>query len=238
MNLGPRFFEGSADAVLQNLDVIENERPAHVCVFGADHIYKMDVRQMLRFHIEREADATVAVIPVPAAEASGFGIAECDAEKRVTAFLEKPPVAPDARGTRLASMGLYSFRAGVLLRAITADANRANSTHDFGRDILPGLVDSGRLLAYDFTTNDIPGMSSTSAATGVTSAPSTPPGTPRRISSPCNRDSAFTTRSGRSTPRTTRRRRRSSCSRTASRTASASRPTRWCPRAASSAAVV
>ena len=81
MNLGPRFFEGSADAVLQNLDVIENERPAHVCVFGADHIYKMDVRQMLRFHIEREADATVAVIPVPAAEASGFGIVECDADE-------------------------------------------------------------------------------------------------------------------------------------------------------------
>ena len=159
MNLGPRFFEGSADAVLQNLDVIENERPAHVCVFGADHIYKMDVRQMLQFHIEREADATVAVIPVPAEEASGFGIVECDAEQRVTGFREKPSIARDASGTRLASMGLYIFRAAVLLRAITADADLPNSTHDFGRDILPGLVDTGRLLAYDFTTNDIPGMS-------------------------------------------------------------------------------
>jgi glucose-1-phosphate adenylyltransferase len=159
MNLGPRFFEGSADAVLQNLDVIENERPAHVCVFGADHIYKMDVRQMLRFHVEREADATVAVIPVPVAEASGFGIVECDAEHRVTGFLEKPSLPPDGRETRLASMGLYIFRAGVLLRAITADADLPDSTHDFGRDILPGLVDTGRLLAYDFTSNDIPGMS-------------------------------------------------------------------------------
>lgn len=159
MNLGPRFFEGSADAVLQNLDVIENERPDHVCVFGADHIYKMDVRQMLAFHVARDADATVACIPVPAREASGFGIVECDGEQRVTAFLEKPAVAPDATGTRLASMGLYIFRAGVLTREITADAGRTGSKHDFGRDILPGLVAGGRLVAYDFTTNEIPGMS-------------------------------------------------------------------------------
>src|SRR5262245_15761877 len=106
MNLGPRFFEGSADAVLQNVDVIENERPAHVCVFGADHIYKMDIRQMLAFHVEHEADATVAVIPVPASEANGFGIVDCDSSQRVTRFLEKPPIPADATGTRLASMGL------------------------------------------------------------------------------------------------------------------------------------
>ncbi len=158
MNLGPRFFEGSADAVLQNLDVIENERPAHVCVFGADHIYKMDVRQMLAFHVEREADATVAVIPVPASEAGEFGIVECDAAQRVTGFLEKPALGRGAAGTRLASMGLYIFRAGVLTRAITADADRRDSKHDFGRDILPRLVASGRLLAYDFSTNEVPGM--------------------------------------------------------------------------------
>ncbi len=158
MNLGPRFFEGSADAVLQNLDVIENERPTHVCVFGADHIYKMDVRQMLEFHVERAADATVACIPVPAHEASAFGIVECDDAHRVTGFLEKPPLATGADGTRLASMGLYVFRAGVLTRAITADADRRDSTHDFGRDILPSLVDGGRLFAYDFSTNEVPGM--------------------------------------------------------------------------------
>jgi glucose-1-phosphate adenylyltransferase len=158
MNLGPRFFEGSADAVLQNVDVIENERPAHVCVFGADHIYKMDVRQMLAFHVEHEADATVAVIPVPASEASGFGVVDCDGAQRVTRFLEKPAVPPDATGTRLASMGLYVFRAEVLTRSIMADADRADSTHDFGRDIMPSLVDGGRLFAYDFSTNVVPGM--------------------------------------------------------------------------------
>ena len=158
MNLGPRFFEGSADAVLQNLDLVENERPAHVAVFGADHIYKMDVRQMLEFHVEHDADATVAVIPVPAGEASGFGIVECDAAHRVTGFLEKPAIPPDATGTRLASMGLYIFRAGVLTTAITADAERRGSKHDFGRDILPSLVESGRLLAYDFSTNEVPGI--------------------------------------------------------------------------------
>src|SRR5262245_28921322 len=157
MNLGPRFFEGSADAVLQNVDVIENERPAHVCVFGADHIYKMDVRQMLAFHIEHEADATVAVIPMPVSEAGGLGIVECDATQRVTRFLEKPPIPPDATGMRLASMGLYIFRAEVLTCSIMDDAERADSTHDFGRDILPSLVDS-RLFAYDFSTNSIPGM--------------------------------------------------------------------------------
>jgi len=157
MNLGPRFFEGSADAVLQNVDVIENERPAHVCVFGADHIYKMDVRQMLAFHIEHEADATVAVIPMPVSEAGGLGIVECDATQRVTRFLEKPPIPPDATGMRLASMGLYIFRAEVLTCSIMDDADRADSTHDFGRDILPSLVDS-RLFAYDFSTNSIPGM--------------------------------------------------------------------------------
>jgi glucose-1-phosphate adenylyltransferase len=158
MNLGPRFFEGSADAVLQNLDVIENERPTHVCVFGADHIYKMDVRQMLAFHVECGADATVACIPVPAREAGGFGIVECDASQCVTGFLEKPAVPPDATGTRLASMGLYIFRAEVLTRAIKEDAGRPDSKHDFGRDILPALAREGRLFAYDFCTNEVPGM--------------------------------------------------------------------------------
>jgi glucose-1-phosphate adenylyltransferase len=158
MNLGPRFFSGSADAVLQNLDVIENERPTHVCVFGADHIYKMDVRQMLAFHIDHEADATVACIPVPVADAGGFGIVECDAHQAVTAFLEKPTLPPDAAGTRLASMGLYIFRADALTRLIRADAERTDSAHDFGRDILPGMVPTGRLFAYDFSTNAVPGM--------------------------------------------------------------------------------
>jgi glucose-1-phosphate adenylyltransferase len=158
MNVGRQWFRGSADAVFQNLDVIENERPDHVCVFGADHIYKMDVRQMLDFHREHGAAATVAVIPVPIAESHLFGIIERDGEQRVVGFLEKPGADPGADGTVLASMGLYIFEAEVLMQAVTADATRVESTHDFGRDILPRLVAGGRLYAYDFSTNVVPGM--------------------------------------------------------------------------------
>jgi glucose-1-phosphate adenylyltransferase len=158
MNLGPRFFSGSADAVLQNLDVIENARPDHVAVFGADHIYKMDVRQMLDFHVDRGADATVAVIPVPAEEASSFGIVDVDGASRITGFREKPTLAAGDVAPKLASMGLYIFRADALVREITADAERPASKHDFGRDILPNMVAEGKLFAYDFSRNDIPGM--------------------------------------------------------------------------------
>jgi glucose-1-phosphate adenylyltransferase len=157
-NVGRQWFRGSADAVFQNLDVIANERPACVCVFGADHIYKMDVRQMLAFHRERAADVTVAVVPVAASESHLFGIVECDTERRVVAFHEKPVGDADASGIRLASMGLYIFSTDVLVRAVTADAGDVESTHDFGRDLLPALVESRRVFAYDFSTNDVPGM--------------------------------------------------------------------------------
>jgi glucose-1-phosphate adenylyltransferase len=157
MNLGPRWFQGSADAVFQNLDVIENENPAYVAVFGADHIYKMDVRQMFQFHCDTGADATVAVIPVPAMEMKQFGIVEVDATQRVTGFLEKPSAPPGATGTRLASMGLYFFTTEPLVRALLNDAERPGSAHDFGRDILPRFAETGRLYAYDFSTNVIPG---------------------------------------------------------------------------------
>jgi len=157
MNLGPRWFQGSADAVFQNMDVIENESPDYVCVFGADHIYKMDVGQMLQFHRDTGAEATVAVIPVPAAEMDQFGIVECDPQQRVTGFLEKPPCPPGASGTRLASMGLYIFTADPLIRALKSDAEDEGSKHDFGRDILPRFAEAGRLFAYDFSTNVVPG---------------------------------------------------------------------------------
>jgi glucose-1-phosphate adenylyltransferase len=157
MNLGPRWFQGSADAVFQNLDVIENEAPKYVAVFGADHIYKMDVREMLRFHQDAGAEATVAVVPVPAEEMDQFGIVECDAAHRVTAFLEKPAVTPGVTGTRLASMGLYIFTTEPLVRALGADAETEGSEHDFGRDILPRFAARGTLYAYDFSTNIVPG---------------------------------------------------------------------------------
>jgi glucose-1-phosphate adenylyltransferase len=158
MNVGPQWFRGSADAVFQNLDVVANERPAYVCVFGADHIYQMDVCQMLEFHRERGADVTVAVIPVPVEEMYLYGIVYCDAERRVTGFREKPPPEPHAGGTRLASMGLYVFTTDVLVRAVTEDAARVDSTRDFGHDILPRMVERARLFAYDFSTNTIPNM--------------------------------------------------------------------------------
>jgi glucose-1-phosphate adenylyltransferase len=157
MNLGPRWFQGSADAVYQNLDVIENEAPTHVAVFGADHIYKMDVRQMLDFHRDTGADATVAVIPVPAEDMHQYGIVECDAATRVTGFLEKPAPPPGVTGTRLASMGLYIFTTQPLVQALHDDAGRADSKHDFGRDILPVFAERGRLFAYDFSTNVVRG---------------------------------------------------------------------------------
>ncbi|HEY2388404.1 MAG TPA: glucose-1-phosphate adenylyltransferase [Candidatus Binatia bacterium] len=158
MNVGREWFRGSADAVFQNLDVLANERPAYVCVFGADHIYQMDICQMLDFHIERGADATVATIPVPAAQMREFGILDCDDARRVTAFREKPEPPPDATDTVPASMGLYVFTCDVLVKAVTEDAARTDSSHDFGRDILPRMVADAGVFAYDFSTNEIPNM--------------------------------------------------------------------------------
>ncbi|MEO6027950.1 MAG: glucose-1-phosphate adenylyltransferase, partial [Candidatus Binatia bacterium] len=159
MNVGPQWFRGSADAVFQNLDVLENEEPTEVCVFGADHIYQMDVCQMLDFHREAGADVTVAVIPVPTAEMDQFGIVDGDAERRIVGFREKPAVDADTSGTRLASMGLYVFGCAALVREVTLDAERTDSAHDFGKDVLPRMVQNGsRVMAYDFSTNTIPDM--------------------------------------------------------------------------------
>jgi glucose-1-phosphate adenylyltransferase len=116
----------------------------------------MDVAQMMRFHCDAGAEATVAVIPVPADEMDQYGILDCDEAKRVTGFAEKPPVPPGVTGTRLASMGLYIFATGPLVRALKRDAEMADSKHDFGRDILPRFAETGRLFAYDFSTNVIP----------------------------------------------------------------------------------
>lgn len=159
MNVGPQWFRGSADAVFQNLDVLDNEKPREVCVFGADHVYQMDVCQMLEFHREAGADVTVGVIPVPAAEMNQFGVVDTDANGRIVGFREKPPVDADASGTRLASMGLYVFDCAALVREVTADAERTDSAHDFGKDVLPRMVaGKSRVFAYDFSTNTIPDM--------------------------------------------------------------------------------
>ena len=161
MRLGPRWFAGSADAIFQNLNLIYDEMPEHVLVFGADHIYRMDPRQFLAAHIESGAPATVAAIQVPRGEASALGVIDADGAGRVHAFLEKPADPPglaDHPERCLASMGNYVFRTEALLELLAEDAADESSSHDIGGDIIPRLVRSGGLRAYDFATNEVPGV--------------------------------------------------------------------------------
>ena len=151
-------FGGTADAVYQSLNLMDMHHPDLVAVFGADHIYRMDVRQMARFHCERGADATVAALPVPLDQASNFGIIEADAAGRIAAFLEKPKQARPMPGDpqrAYASMGNYLFNAD-LLRTALEEAHQRGET-DFGHHVLPRLAQSHRVFAYDFSTNVVPG---------------------------------------------------------------------------------
>jgi glucose-1-phosphate adenylyltransferase len=160
MRIGEVWFRGSADAVLQNLNLIDDFDPDLVAVFGADHIYRMDVNQMVAFHREQDADVTVAARPVPIAEASSFGNLAIDATGRVIDFVEKPAVPrPMPHNPRLAlvSMGNYLFSRRPLVEALLEDA-RQNTEHDFGRSIIPALVPTARVYAYDFQTNVVPGI--------------------------------------------------------------------------------
>lgn len=158
---GLSWFKGSADAVFQCQHVISDERPDMVCIFGGDHVYKMDVRQMIQAHVQTNAAATVAAIPVPRAEASSFGVLEIDGDGRIVKFHEKvkdPPTMPGSNDMCLASMGNYVFRTSDLIREIHDDANVETSKHDFGHDILPRMVESGQdVYAYDFGKNEVPG---------------------------------------------------------------------------------
>ena len=157
---GASWFKGSADAIYQSLNVITDEEPDYVAVFGGDHMYKMDVRQMVDAHIATDADATVAVIPVPVEEARAFGILEVDDRGKVVAFDEKPmhpKEMPGRPGWALASMGNYVFTQKLLLEELQRDAS-GDSAHDFGRNILPEMVARGRdVFAYDFSQNEVPG---------------------------------------------------------------------------------
>lgn len=151
LRVGSTWYLGTADALFQNIFTLEEERPAHVLILSGDHLYRMDYRDMLAEHLDNGADATMAVIEVPAREASRFGVVQHDASGRVTGFREKPkdldPEGPDV----VANMGVYLFRTDVLVRAISRDARRPDSAHDFGRDIFPYLVDSGsNVLAHVF----------------------------------------------------------------------------------------
>lgn len=160
MNSGAGWYEGTADAVYQNLNLIRDFAPDVVAVFGADHIYRMDIRQMLQFHLDRDAEVSVATLPVPVADAQGFGIVEIDRTSRVIGFDEKPlrpQSMPGDAAHALSSMGNYLFNADVLVQALEEDAKSAGS-HDFGRDILPRLIKTNRVMAYNFLENEVPGV--------------------------------------------------------------------------------
>ncbi len=161
MRIGPRWFLGSADALFQNLNLIADHLPDQVLVFGADHIYRMDPRPMLDQHVTTGAAVTVAAIRVPRAQAHQFGVFEVGAgSTRAIGFREKPldaaglPGAPDAV---LASMGNYIFRTEALVDLLHRDAQRVDSAHDIGGDLIPELVAAGQAHVYDFMANEIPG---------------------------------------------------------------------------------
>ncbi|MDQ1630184.1 MAG: glucose-phosphate adenylyltransferase [Frankiaceae bacterium] len=161
MRRGPRWFSGSADAIYQNLNLIGDERPDYVCVFGADNIYRMDPRQMVEAHKASGAGVTVAALRVPKEQADQFGVITTrPGSTRIAEFLEKPATAeglPDDPGQIFASMGNYVFSTPALIDAVTRDAADENSAHDLGGSILPDMVDRGEAAVYDFTTNVIPG---------------------------------------------------------------------------------
>ncbi|HET6748423.1 MAG TPA: glucose-1-phosphate adenylyltransferase [Actinomycetes bacterium] len=161
MRRGPHWYAGSADAIFQSLNLVYDERPEYVIVFGADHIYRMDPRQMVEQHVASGAGVTVAGIRAPIGQADQFGVIEVGADGRaISAFREKPTDAkglPDAPDQVFASMGNYVFRADTLIEAVSVDAKDEDSKHDLGGNIIPMLVDRGEAEVYDFADNDVPG---------------------------------------------------------------------------------
>ncbi len=157
---GKQWFMGSADAIYQSMNLINDEDPDYVVVFGADNIYRMDVDKMLQAHIDSGLDCTVAGIRVPKSEASAFGIIDAAPDARINEFLEKPadpPGLPDSPDESFASMGNYCFTRKAIVDALEADANDPDSRHDMGGNIIPGFVNAGSAQVYDFTKNDVPG---------------------------------------------------------------------------------
>jgi glucose-1-phosphate adenylyltransferase len=159
--LGPQWFAGSADAIYQSLNLVHDDKPDYVCVFGADHIYRIDPAQMVAKHIEWGAAVTVAGIRAPLAEADQFGVIEPAVDGHtIERFREKPTDAvglPDAPDQIYASMGIYVFTAKALVDAVTEDAADESSRHDLGGNVIPMLVSRGEAHVYDFQSNDVPG---------------------------------------------------------------------------------
>jgi glucose-1-phosphate adenylyltransferase len=162
MRLGESWYQGTADAVYQSMVFVREQNPDIVCIFGGDHIYKMDISQMVEYHKDKKADVTIAATAVPIEEACQFGVLVIDKEWRITGFEEKPdhptpiPGSPDKA---LVSMGNYTISAKTLYEQLDHDAADSGSEHDFGKSIFPRLFRSHRLFAYDFSGNRIPGQS-------------------------------------------------------------------------------
>src|SRR5262249_14250172 len=166
---GETWYQGTADAIYQNINLIEQSNPHLVAIFGADHIYRMNISSMVEYHEQKRADVTVAAIPVDRRHSVEFGVIETARDGHIVGFHEKRPDAPSIPGdpSRVyASMGNYLFSARTLLRELHMDAERQDSSHDFGRDILPALVQRGDVFAYDFQANQIPGEDPSAAAYG------------------------------------------------------------------------
>jgi len=160
MRRGPFWFAGSADAIYQNLNLISDENPDIVCVFGADHIYRMDPRQMVAYHMEKGAGVTVAAIPVSIEDARSFGVIEASDTGEIMAFHEKvqdPPTMPGDATRCLASMGNYVFDTKTLIDIVTPSGDDGHRT-DLGSHVIPALTAQGQAHVYDFSTNVIPGQ--------------------------------------------------------------------------------
>jgi glucose-1-phosphate adenylyltransferase len=147
------WYLGTADAVYQNIDIVEDLAPRHIVILAGDHVYKMDYERMLQQHVESGADVTVSCIAFPREQSSGFGIVAVDRDARITNFLEKPkdpPGIPDRPDLSLASMGIYVFETRYLIEQLKRDAADPNSSHDFGKDIIPWIVEHGHAVAHRF----------------------------------------------------------------------------------------
>lgn len=166
MRTGSDWYRGTADAIYQNVFHITDEDPDYVCIFGGDHIYKMDVSQMLDFHKEKDADLSISAIPIPISEAHEFGIIEVDDDWKLINFVEKPQYTPKSIPGNpdmcLASMGNYIFNKEILLDALNRDEEIQDSSHDFGKNVIPMLLkDNKKIYIYNFNNNSFPGMSDT-----------------------------------------------------------------------------
>ena len=162
------WYKGTADAIYQNLNQIDDENAKYVCVFGGDHIYKMDVTQMLKYHKKRKSDLTISAIPVPVSLAHEYGIIEVDDDWKLTGFVEKPQHKPKTIPGRddycLASMGNYIFNSSSLKKELISDSLNSESKHDFGKNIIPNMLENGsKIYVYDFSKNEFAGMTKSEA---------------------------------------------------------------------------